>query len=278
MNKTIVQFLVKLGLLASLAACQNLDSTTTGNPFVTLTIASSSQTSIIAKSYWQKALEMLTPAAVALPPPTSLVDASGNPVTLSAGWITMGEIEFEATESADENEVDGDQIVFAGPYSVDLFASFPFNIGTAQIGQSQVRRIKMKLMRTEIAAVGVPTGLQGNSLYLTGTVNGHNFSFTSRDDVKFEVGGPNSLTLGNGTTLLLSLKLVEVIKLIDLSSISSDVVISEDMLQSATTPCPSVDAGANDLYTCFREAIEKQANLGKDDGNGEIDSDEDSVK
>jgi hypothetical protein len=199
-------------------------------------------------------------------------------VTLTSAWLSIEDIEFEATETAGSSEIDGDEVELQGPYHVNLFEENPDSLGSANIGLSSIRRIKMKLHRVEDDTQGAPIDMLNNSIMITGTVGGHAFKFITEEEVEFEISGANALSLANGTNLLMSFQIANLFRLIDLSGISTDVVISASNPVSVSNPCPLIDVSSSDLYNCFRKGLEQQANLGKDDGDGELEPGEDSVK
>ncbi len=107
-------------LLLPLMACQKHQSTTTGNPMVSLNITSSqSSTAIAVKSIRDWLENFFFPKAVASVPPL-MTDAGTNTISLDQGWMVLKEIEFEETEVPGADEVDGDDVEFIGPYVVDL--------------------------------------------------------------------------------------------------------------------------------------------------------------
>lgn len=266
-----------------LLSCQKQQNTTTGNPMISLSINSSQSTNEVAiKSIKQLLERLFVPRAVAtLPPVTS--DLAGNSVSLDQGWMVVKEIEFEATEVAGPEEVDGNEIQFVGPYVVNLFADTPDLIGSARVPTTSIRRIKMKLHRLEIATDNSPSELLGRSLFFHGTIDGKQFSFASEEGTEFQVGGPSALNVYDNMNLLLSFRLAPIISKIDLTSLESQadpVVVSDsNKVNGGGHICPTIDASATTVYDCFRKALEQQANLGDDsDGSGEIESDENDVK
>ena len=100
-----------------LSSCSQ-NGTDTGNPIVSLKINGSSNLATVARNdIWQKIIDFLVPAAIAAP--ASISDASSRTIILSALWTTMGEIEFETEATASPSEVDGDEVVFAGPFTTN---------------------------------------------------------------------------------------------------------------------------------------------------------------
>lgn len=276
----LILFSISCGLLS--AGCQSKTSgTSTGNPFVTFGITGSARAATLAQyeSPWNRLLTLISPQAFAFPP-TSVVDSSGLSVTITSFWTTVGEIEFKASEFRETDEVDGEGIDFTGPYTVDLLDASPSSIVNGSISLNAVRRIKTKLIRTATLPNTAPGGLSGRSIYISGNVNGSAFTYSTQDETTIEVGGPNLVTIGDDTPLLLQIRTAEIFKRVDLSSISVPVDISESNRVNATTPCPQIDPSASDLYTCFRKGFEAEADFGADhNGDFELDvTNDDSVK
>lgn len=277
--------LLSLVILGGLMACQKKESTTTGNPLVSLKMTSSTSSTAVAVMNFGRWLEgLFFPRATAAAPP-SLVDRNNNAVTLDQGWIVVREIEFESTEVADVSETDGDDVKLVGPYVVDLFAANPDLIGQAEVVSSDIRRIKMKMHKLESATDGAPTALVSNSIYFHGTLAGKELVLSSEGGTEFEVGGPTALTVRDGMPLLLAIKLVPLIAKIDMSHLVSQnapIVINDNTkgdTGSNVPICPDIDSSSTTVYDCFRKGLEQQADLGKDaDGSGDIEEDEEGVK
>ena len=271
--KKIIVFTIALSLLN---ACSS-SGTSTGNPGVTVTVSGSSQPATVATlNNWKKILDIFIPSAVAAPP--SLQDSGSLPILLSEFWTTIGEIEFKATEAADGNEVQGSEVVLTGPYTVNLLETNTPPLGTATINYNQVRRIKTKLMQAESLPSGAPSAITGKSIYIAGTVNGVNFTFSTTEETELTVGGPNAVNVSSGDNFLLQLQIANLFKLIDMSMIVSSTDISDTNVVPASNPCPSIDPSANDLYRCFRKGMETEANFGRDNGDGELDMSDEMVK
>lgn len=262
-----------------LAGCKlNPKSTTTGNPFVSFIATGSSSVATVAKNIWDHIFNQLVPRAQAFPPPNMMSDSAGNTVTINTYWYTIGEIEFKLDEVAGSGEVDGDSIEFHGPYSVDLFAATPSVVVGGYIGANQIRRVKTKLVKTIILPSAAPAALANKSLYFSGTINGHNVTYSTQEESKMEVAGPNVVNAVDNSVLLLELLTANLIKRIDFTAISADTDINENNRVPATNPCPNIDASATDLYTCLRKGIETESNFGRDeDGDHQLDLNEEAV-
>ena len=277
---TFKYFITALSL--TLIQCQQgkNENTTSGNPLVAMAVTSSSSNSTVANHYKPKSLiDLFIPKSFAFPAPSTLLDSSGQSVQLNYNWVNIGQIEFKAQETAESEETDGSDIKFEGPYAIDLFSSSPETLGTNTLSLNQVRRIKIKLIRTTSSVSNAPTGLIGKSIYISGTINGHSFSFSTTDESEIQVSGPSAISPVNNKALLLEIKTADLIRKINLSTITSTTNIDDSNRMSASNPCPSIDSSANDLYTCFRKGLETEANLGRDDnGDFRLDAEEESVK
>lgn len=274
MKKSLIYLLCSL----ILGGCNtNSGGTSTGNPLVSFKMTGSSQASTVAffrpnfVSPWL--YEILKPA-MALPPPT-LTDSGGLTISLSEAWIVVKEVEFKATEAKEVDEVDGSEVSFTGPFVVNLLATNPESFGQARIPSSTIRRIKMGLDNNATTLPNTaPPALSGKSIYWKGVVNGHDFTFASTQGYQYELGGPNGVSLTDNSNVLMSIHTADLFKKINLSAITATTDISENNRVTATNPCPTIDASASDLYTCFTKGLQSEANLGKDDdGDDELSGD-----
>ena len=206
-----------------------------------------------------------------------MVDSNASSVVLSAAWVSIKDIEFEAEETADANEVDGEEIEFAGPYFVDLLSTSPLPFDTDLIAEAAYKRIKMKFHASSSALpTGVPAQLAGNSIYLAGTVGANNFTFQLDDSTEINVGGANSITPTEGSSLLVEVNLANVFKQISLASVTNNEIIDKTNRHAGINLCPSIDPSSNDLYTCLRKGLEKHCDFGKDEnGDDDLGSTED---
>ena len=263
-------------LILFLCSCTQ-NGTDTGNPVISLKINGSSNNATIARNHiWQKIMDFFIPVAVA--GPSSISDSGSLPIILTHFWTTMGEIEFELEETASSTEVDGDEVEFTGPFTTNMLVTNVDPIGSATLNISSLRRIKAKLKKTYTLPRGAPVALLNNSIYISGTINGVAFSFSTTEESEFEVGGPNAVNAVTGSELLLQLQIANLFKRIDMSSIVTPTDISEATPIFATNPCPNIDVSAADLYTCFRKGLEAESNFGADNGDDELDQNDDVVK
>lgn len=268
--------------VAMVLGCQNNKSgnTTTGNPMISMAITGASSSATVLNMRHQfNIFDLFIQTAFAFPAPTSMVDANGNTVVLSQNWINLGEIEFKTSEVVDSGEIDGSDVDFQGPYAIDMFSTTPQLLGFNIISVDQVRRIKIKLIRTTSTPSGAPVGFLGKSIYISGQVNGQTFSFSTTDESEIQVAGSTVVTPTANKAMLLELKTANLIKKIDLSAITTATNIDDSNKVNVANPCPNIDASATDLFTCFRKGLESESNLGRDDdGNFHLDTNEDTVK
>lgn len=268
MKKNKLIYLLILALTAEIISCGNSQGTATGNPLVNLNITGAAQP---ATAYYKKnkktIWDFLINPSYAFPPPASLLDKSGLPVTLSDFWVSFSEIELKYTTAAEIGEVDGDSIEFAGQYTVNLFSSSPSSVATSSLQRGSIRRIKYKTRNISDLTSGAPGGMLNSSLYLSGNVNGRNFIFKSTEQLTLETSGPNLVTFASGDHLLLQIKTADLIRKIDLSTITNGTTISEGFRVPFANPCPLISATAPDVYTCFIKGIQLQNKVGKDDGD-----------
>jgi hypothetical protein len=242
--------------------------------------------SIAMKTPLEKFVDQLLPKSFAAIP-SGLVDSQDVAVTLSSAWIVVKEIEFKAAETTAEEVADelAEDINFHGPYFVDLTSAAPQVLDTQSVSAKTIRRIEMKLEAAEDQAsvnwpINAPAGLANNSMYLEGTYNSVAFTFASHDGTEFKVSGAGGITPEEGQDLLMSIRFADIIRKINLSAlaVAVDKNISDSNRVTATDPCPLIEAGISDLFTCFRKGLEYEADIGKDsDGSGELEVDEDQA-
>lgn len=275
---------IVLAILALiLGGCQKTSEggTTTGNPLVNFKIAGSSSPATVAFhrphfiSPWF--YEILKPA-MALPPP-SLRDSNGTTINLNEAWVVVKEVEFKPTESTGVGEVDGDSISFTGPYVVNLLAPNPEALGQVRIPTATLRRVKMKLHNAGSLPNTAPPALLNKSIYWKGSIGGHNFTISSQEGYAYELAGPNGVNLTDNSNVLMSIRVANLFKKMNMSGITTATDIDQINRFVTANPCPSIDASAQDLYTCFTKGLKSEANLGRDNnGDDELGSGDDSVK
>ncbi|MBC7754382.1 MAG: hypothetical protein H7Z71_09110 [Moraxellaceae bacterium] len=266
-------------LLLTCFGCQKgNENTTTGNPVVSLAATSSASNATVAQ-FKPSLLDLILPKAVAYPAPAALLDSAGNTVSIQSVWVNFGQIEFKFDELHTGTEVNGDSVEFSGSHSIDLLSPAPTTFVSGPIKVTQIRRIKMKLIRTSILPAGAPSGLLNKSIYVQGTVNGNNFTYSTQDETEIEIAGPQIVSATENSTLLIELKIANLIKKTNLSAITGTTNINDNNRISYANPCHLINASASDLFTCFRSGIQTESNLGRDDDrNFQLDVGENSVK
>ncbi len=265
-------------LVLLLFGCKKSENTTTGNPFVSLAMTSSSSSATVANKN-NLLMDFILPKGFAYPAPSLLYDAAGNSVTINSIWINFQQIEFKYDEVASGSESDGDSIEFNNTYAVNLLSSTPQPFVSGSIKVSQMRRVKIKLAKTNTIPTSAPNGFLGKSIYISGSVNGNVFTYSTQDETVMEIAGPNLISATENRTLLIELQIANLIKKTNLSSITSTTNINDGNRVLASNPCGNIENGAADLFTCFYKGFEKESNLGRDDdGDYVLDSNEDKVK
>ncbi len=272
-----VKTVLVAGMLAFTMGCDSQKDV----PQVTTSLrmtGSASAATVAHNTFIQKLLDMILPSSYAFVP-ASLVDSNGTSVVLNEAWIMIKEIEFEVAEAADTDEVDGNEIEFNGPYAVDLLSTTPVALDSQQIPQYSYKRIKMKLHKAESAVTGAPAGLLNNSIYFSGSVGANSFTYESDDTTEFEIGGANPVLPADGSAVLIQIQLANILKQIDLSGLPNGATVTSANRYAGVGLCPSIDASANDVYTCVRNGLREHADWGCDlDDDDDLDDSDDSVK
>lgn len=213
------------------------------------------------------------PTAYALTPPP-LVDANMANVDLLEAWIVVKKVHFFRASNPDAIPTSADH--YQGPFHVDLLDGTPEPFGSIRLYPEGLRRVKMLLHKSNSLPAGAPSALAGNSMYFRGQVNGFAFTYSTDDTTDFQVYGENAIYPESGKKLMMTFRIADLFKQIDLSAITADTDISASNRVSAVNPCPTIHASATNLYTCFRQGMNKAAKFGKDDGDDDL-SDEESV-
>jgi hypothetical protein len=204
--------------------------------------------------------------------PSALTDASTQSVNLDTAWIVLKKIEFKTDEVAGAAESEDQELEYTGPYYINLLDPAPAPIATKDLPAMPFHRIKMQLHKDGPIPAGAPSQLAGNSIYLAGTVGAHRISFASANSTEFSISGRTGITPDSQADLLVVFRFADLMRKIDLSSISADTAVSDSNRVPAVNACPQIDSSAADLYTCFRKGLESLAEFGKDsDGNGSLD-------
>lgn len=265
------------GMVAAGLGCAKASSGATATASLKMT-GSSQPATVASYKKGNPLLQLLSPTAVALAPP-AMADSAGSAVQLTQSWIVVKEIEFKLEEAAGSSEVEGAEIKFRGPYVVDLLSTIPASFGAAEVPAGVYRRIKMKLEKDAVLPAGSPSQLMGNSIYLQGVVATKSFSYTSQDGTEFKISGPGGVNISETANMVIGVKVSDLFKKINLTAVTNNVAISESNRVNAPNACPTIDASAMDLYTCFRKGLEQAGKFGKDsDDDGEIEVGEDEVK
>lgn len=265
-----------LTMVALMTGCNQSNSPTTSGGVVTgLTMTGSGQPAV-AQTNVQKLFSLFVPSAIALTPPL-LVDSTSLNVNLTEAWVVIKEIEFESQEVADGTEQDGNEVKFQGPYFVDLLSDAPISFGDSILPAAGIRRVKMKLHEAESLPASVPPELTSKSIYFSGTVNGIAFTYAADDSTELEIAGPNPVLPNTAQDMLIVIRMADLFKKINLSSIGGATDIHAGNRVNAINPCPLIDASATDLYTCFRKGLSSEADFGKDDGDMDLDQNDESV-
>lgn len=278
MKKSIlVLFLSFLSMM--FFSCQKSDNggTTTGNPVtVNMKITASSQVAspAIVKNF-HFLPNLFISKVFALSPP-ALQDSAGRAVTLSDYWMALKSIEIRSTQTSGGGETP--DVKYVGPYAINMLASNPPFFGAILI-IPPVLRFKAVFQKLDFAAPGAPAGMTNYAVYFAGQVNGLSFIIRSDEGLVYEVAGPNAVSPPNNGILLLSVKTAILFKRINLAAVTNGMTIDPANRVAAVNPCPTINASATDLYTCFRDGLHTEANFGHDrDGNDELDTTESTVK
>jgi hypothetical protein len=211
------------------------------------------------------------PSAYALTPPP-LMDANLASVDLFEAWVVVKHVHF--FRESDPNVYSTGADHYAGPFFVDLLDGTPEPFGKITLYPEGLRRVKMQLHKSNSLPTDAPAALAGNSMYFRGQVNGHAFTYSSDDTTDFQVYGDNAIYPENGKSLLMTFRIADLFKMIDLSVVTSDTYISATNRVNATNPCPLIHATATNLYTCFRQGMNQAAKFGQDDGDDDLSDDE----
>lgn len=275
-STTIKKTIIGLASISQVFSCapKNQSASTVAAGF---SMTASSKPATVALYNGKSLFSVLLPKAVALAP-TSIVDSTGLPMTLSSAWVSIKEIEFEAEEVKGASEGSGSEVSFHGPYFVNLLSNTPLTLDSQQIPAAAYHRIKMQLHSSGgTLPSGAPAQLSSNSLVLQAVVGTRNFEFRLNDSTEINIGGPRAVVPADGGRILVEINFADVFKQINMSTVLDGEIISASNRHATT--CPLIDSSANDIYNCVRKALEKRANFGEDrDNDGSLGSTEDSVK
>jgi len=276
MKKSLALMVTGIAVAGLLTGCNQGSKSNVPMVKTGFAITGSGQNAVV-KSDFQKVFSFFIPSAIALSPPL-LVDSTGLNVNLAEAWMVVKEVEFENEELPGQAEVDGDEIEFEGPFFIDLLSNAPVSFGDSLIPQIGYRRVKMDLHESSAIPAAAPAGLNGKSLYFSGSVNGVAFTYAADDSTELEISGPNPIIPTDSMDMLAVIRMADLFKKINLSSINVSTNIDTTNRVAATNPCPLIDPSANDLYTCFRKGIGTEANFGNDDGDMDLDGSDETVE
>ncbi len=276
MKTTLKVLATGLMMTAICTSCNQQVATKSSGISTGLTMTGSGQPAV-ANANIQKLFNFFIPSAIALTPPL-LMDSNNSPVSLTEAWVVIKEIEFESTEVGGETEVDGDEVEFQGPFFVDLLSDAPVSFGEAVVPAEGIRRIKMKLHEAESLPASAPSELTSKSIFFGGTVSGIAFTYAADDSTELEIGGPNPVLPSSYQDMLVVIRMADLFKKINLSSIVAPTDIHAGNRVNVANACPLIDPSANDLYTCFRKGLSTEGNLGRDNGDKDLDVNDDTVE
>lgn len=263
----MIHFIKSLGVslaITLLSSCNSNPGSTNNAVTMNFAITGSGMNATVSTSW-------IFPSAYALTPPP-LLDSNLANVDLMEAWIVVKNIHFFRSADPDALSLAADH--YQGPFFVDLLDGTPEPFGSLRLFPEGLRRVKMLLHKSNSLPTGVPTALSGNSIYLRGQVNGHAFTFASDDTTVFQIYGNRAIDPESGKSLLVTIRIADLFKKIDLSAINADTDISSTNRVNAVNPCPLIHASASNLYTCFRQGMNKEAKFGKDDGDDDLDDSE----
>ena len=254
-----------LSFLSTLLSCQSSSTGSSDNAVTTNFAITGSGMNATVSTSW------IFPSAYALTPPP-LLDSNLANVDLFDAWIVVKKIHFFRTSDPSALALSADH--YSGPFFVDLLDGSPEPFGSIRLFPEGLRQVKMLLHKSNSLPAGVPPELNGNSIFLSGQVNGHAFSYVSDDTTDFKIFGSRAVSPESGKSLMVTIRIADLIKKIDLSAITADTVISPNNRVNSVNPCPLIQAGANNLYTCFRQGMNTEAKFGKDNGDDDLADDE----
>ncbi len=256
---------LSLSFLTTLLTSCNSSSTGSSDNAVTtnFAITGSGMNATVSTSW-------IFPSAYALTPPP-LLDSNLANVDLYDAWMVVKKIHFFRT--ADPNALALSADHYSGPFFVDLLDGTPDPFGSITLFPEGLRQVKMLLHKSNSLPPGVPPELNGNSIFFSGRVNGFNFSYVTDDTTDFKIYGPKAVS-PEGGKLMVTIRIADLIKKIDLSAITADTAISPTNRVNSANPCPLIQAGLNNLYSCFRLGMNSEAKFGKDNGDDDLADDE----
>lgn len=270
-NKTIS--VVTTGLIVLTLGCtQQSDSSASGKSSISL-VGSLTKQAIVAKTKLEYFFNFVFPKANA--EASALADAAANDVIVNEAWISLQEIKVKAA-AASEAEFSEDYVI-QGPLAVNLLSDQPFSSEISALPANGYDAITMKFHKADVALDGAPSELIDNSIYLSGYVNGHAFTYIADDSTEFIISGTKSVQADQTGGLVLVFELANLIGKINLSGITADTIISENNKVVSANACPEIDPSASDLFTCFEKGLKTEAEFGKHDGDYDLDDSSDET-
>lgn len=275
--------LILLTVISILISCAKKDpGTSTGNPVVNLSMTSSNSVATVATNFYNRIFSLLIPTTQAKLPPSLMSDSQANSITISSFWVSLGEIELKANEVAEASESESAEISFTGPYNIDMLSDTPSSFTTGSIPLSSFRRLKYKFKKILSLPDSAPAGVLNKAVYISGSVNGKPFIFSSSSEIEMSIAGSNAVGAEDSATILIQVQIANLIKKINFSAVTAVTTtdINEgNRLTSGTAICPQIDNSLTDVYNCVLKGLSTEANLGKDvNKDGSLDNDEPSVK
>lgn len=258
---------VTAGLMALTLGCtpQTNSPASVGSSSLSL-VGSLKQQAVVAKTKLEYFFNMVVPKANA--EVSALADAAANDVMLSEAWIALQEIKVKAVAS--EEEISEDHVI-QGPLAINLLSDQPFSAEMSALSTNGYEALSMKFHKADIALEGAPPELIEHSIYLSGYVNGHAFSYIADDSTEFILAGTKNIQADQQSGFVVVFELANLISKINLSDITADTVISKDNKVISANACPEIDPSASDLFTCFEKGLKTEAEFGKHDGDYDLD-------
>ncbi len=275
MKNSLTSLVTSLSVSTLLTSCnpqnaQNLlDSLNSSAPVNTTFTLTGSGQDTVAQTKIHPLFTAIIPSAYALTPP-QLFDVNGQAVSLVDAWMVIKKIQFDSQEISTNTRNEG-EVKLSGPFVVDLLSDNPESFGDVILPSKGIRKVKMELHRAEQLPLEAPAELLGKSIFLRGRVNGIPFKYSSSDSTEFKIRGPHAIMPDSSSDMLAVIRIADLFKKIDLSSILTPTEISAKSRIVVSNPCPLIDPSANDLYTCFRKGLESEAKFGKDNGDMDLD-------
>ena len=191
----------------------------------------------------------------------SLSDKTNRVVSVSNAFIAVKNIQFKTILNEKEFDLEKNAH-YKGPFYIDLLSDNPKPFGEITLPDSGVTSFRMLLHKGEDLPDDPSFSIMDdNSIFLSATVNGVAFTFAADYTANFEIQKFPAVIPDPGKNLVLVIKLADLFKKINLSAISSPKDIRSHNRIPAIDPCPTIEQGAEDLYTCFIKGLAAEAKL-----------------